>query len=243
MKRLLISLAIAFVLLIPGCDIPGSGTIRIGISTTPGSAVLYLAEASGLFQKYHVDAKIVELQDRYELNDAFVRGDLDAVCISHDQFQAFESLPSLEAGVFMLIGVKNRNSSFGETGDFNGSCLSHEEDVLVGRRGEVMKRRSEWRRLLLAYEHARLLYIGRHSLELKLLVDWKQQSIESMLAEFDQWTVFGALQQDSLLGEGGPYVEHIGRWQGNLNVSSSLAADAEKLMERNGSEIGRHLSR
>ncbi len=61
MKQLVITLSIAVAVLTIGCAIPSRADLRIAISSSPGSSLLYIAQEARLFERYNVHIHIVEL--------------------------------------------------------------------------------------------------------------------------------------------------------------------------------------
>lgn len=230
MKYIAAAFAMASIALISSCDMPEPPAIRIGISQSPGSSVLYLAETTGLFKTYKVDVKLVELTCSHELRAAFASNKLDAVTLPHDQFELAAKESGLEAGVLLLVAAPGDLAVSEHFEHCDSTCRDMEVEVLVGRRGDIMLRRKDWQKVLLAYEHARLLMASGHNKYLSLLAEREHKDISRVSEELSHWQVFGSMQQDSLLGKKGPFAGLQARWQGQVHFSSLVASEAQRLL-------------
>lgn len=230
MKHLVTAIAIALLAAGTGCDVPGRPALRIGISQSPGSAVMYLAQEHHLFEHYLVDVELVELNDGHECWTAFAHDRLDAVVMPYSELAFENQANSNEAGVLMLLASSGRFRDTVAT-NFAGRWKDGELDVLVGSRGDLMQRRVEWQRVLHAYEHARLLLTSGNVDLVKFVAEYEHRPAHEIIAEVKEWQFFGVQQQDSLLSVSGPYKDLKARWQGQFDFSTMPAQKADQLLE------------
>lgn len=230
MKQHVLSFAIASVILATGCDMPGRPALRIGISSSPGSAIVYLAKEAGLFEMYKVDVEIVELTCGHECRTAFVNRQLDAVVMPYSELEQAMHANTSEAGLLMLLAAPKEKTLFQELQSCDHSWRQGDVEILAGSRGDLMQRRQEWQRVLLAYEHARLLLSSGQPNHIALVADREHWEPDAVSAELEHWQVFGIMQQDSLLSKEGPYGELQARWQGQVHFSASVSSKAAKLL-------------
>lgn len=230
MKQHVLSFAIASLIVTMGCDMPGRPALRIGISSSPGSSIVYLAEEAGLFDMYKVDVEIVELSCAHECRAAFIKRQLDAVVMPFQELELATHVNTSEAGLIMLLAAPKTNNTVELSHD--GVCAWPQNDVeiLAGNRGDLMQRRQEWQRVLLAYEHARLLLSSGQSTHIALVAEREHRDATVIANELALWQVFGIMQQDSLLSKDGPYGALQARWQGQVHFSTSVSTKAAKLL-------------
>ncbi len=230
MKQHILSFSIASLIFMMGCGMPGRPALRIGISSSPGSSIVYLAEEAGLFDMYKVDVEIVELSCGHECRSAFVNHQLDAVVMPYHELETATHINSSEAGLLMLLAAPKPNASTLISQACNCEWPQGDVEILAGNRGDLMQRRQEWQRVLLAYEHARLVMSSGQLGNIKSVAEREHRSADEVLSELTNWQVFGIMQQDSLLSKDGPYGALQARWQGQVHFSASVSNKAAQLL-------------
>ena len=141
-------------------------------------------------------------------------------------------MPQLEAGVLLLISAPRDsvyNAGRRDLAQENGQQAC-EIDVLAGKRGDVMQRRADWQKLLMAYEHARLMLCSGLERHMMKVAECEYKSLDILRSELQEWTIFGCMQQDSLIGERGPYSHVDASWQGQVRLSDLVASQSQHLL-------------
>ncbi|MBK8130200.1 MAG: hypothetical protein IPK53_15275 [bacterium] len=201
--------------------------MRIAIAHSPGSSVLYLAQELGMFEKYGVDVELAELNTCCESWECFDEGNCDAAVVSFAEFMSRHS-PTDGSGVLMLLAVPDTSNSAARDSCPKAANCSGEE-ILIGNRSKLMLRRDEWQRVLLAYEHARLLAVSDMSSCVEIVAEREHSAPQDVINNIAAWSLFSIMAQDSLLSRDGPYSHMNAHWQGRLfltsAVSTRLAAD------------------
>ena len=233
MKQLIISLAIAISTVVPGCSIPGKPVLRIAIMRSAGSSVLYVAQEAKLFEKYEVNVQLVEVSSGCESGLALMDGHVDAAVMPGSDLAVIEH-SGAEPGIILLV-----SASFDSL-----SCIRHKgidshwsvgpSEVLAGDRTALMQRREDWERVLLAYEHARLLLAGEPNIEAARIAAREKRLPETVIADLERWEIFSVTNQDSLLSSDGPYAYLNAHWQGRSFLTLSVAKSSNPVSDQNG---------
>ena len=234
MKQLVIILSIAAAALAIGCAIPSRPDLRIAISSSPGSSLLYIAQEARLFERYNVGVHIVELNSPCECALAMHDHQVDAAVIPYDEYVILERSGS-QAGIVMAIAVQGVVDSSSSNKTMKSSWSSSSVEVLAGNRSELAQRRQEWQRILLAYEHARLLMSGEQTLQSQVVAARERRSSESYLVDFKRWNVFDLSQQDSLFRPNGLCNGFNPQWHGKHLIQAATATDFDRFARRNES--------
>ena len=231
MKHIVTAFSMTLLVVLAGCDVPGRPELRIGVLNSPGSAVIHVAAEERLFQRYSVDVVIVELNDGHECWMALANGNLDAAVLPYNELRLENQSNTNDAGILMLLAAACPHPELPD-GLVEQSLWHRDElDVLVGSRGDLMRRRVEWQRILLAYEHARLLLTATQPKQVQLVSEYEHRSVLSIIGDVETWQLFGVQQQDSLLSVNGPYKDMKARWQGQFDFSASIAASPAQSLE------------
>jgi hypothetical protein len=199
-----------------GCSAPGKTTLRIGITESAGATLLYFAEELNLYREYGVNPRIVELPDHDALEHAFNMNQVDAVVLPHERCVSMIKNSHSDAGVLLVLAIA-------KSADSSSRWQTEQEELLLVHRAEVMRRRSEWRDLLEAYEHARLSLTSRPDSIAAALARREHRFPSELAREISMWNFFGVSEQDSLLDFRGELKDLDARWQGNLDFASGSA--------------------
>ncbi len=237
MKQQVILFAIAICTLSSGCSVPDKPALRIAVSTTPGSAVLYLAQEAGLFRQYGVNVQIVELSSGCECSMALADGQVDAVAIPYGELLAMRE-GSASMGILMLLAASNKQMPEYDHVDHNLEWFQGDIEVLTGRRSDLMLRRRDWQQVLLAYEHARLLLTGEREKHAAIIAQRESRSPEEFISDLQRWSLFGVADQDSLLGDNGPFSAMKAHWQGRKFLTA--AATSKLFQDRESETVTAH---
>ncbi|MBL0060157.1 MAG: hypothetical protein IPP40_01315 [bacterium] len=191
-----------------------------------------------MFERYDVRVHIVELNSPCECALAMSDHQVDAVVIPYDDYIAMEKSGS-QSGIVMAVAAPSAADSTLSYYSTNSSWSSKSVEVLVGNRSELMQRRQEWQRTLLAYEHARLLMSGEQNLQGKVVAIRERRSVESFINDFKRWSVFGISQQDSLFLPNGLCAKFNPQWHGKHLLQAAVATDFDRFTSRNESAAAR----
>lgn len=215
---------IALTLMLTGCAMPGKPTLRIAISSSPGSSVLYVAQESGLFRQYDVDVELVELNSGCECMQALAESSVEAAVVPYSEFA---SLPNSGSGILLLLAESQPGDPFPPHNHIRNDWHTSQTELLIGNRSELMTRREDWQRILLAYEHARMLLTGEPEVQARVIAEREQRSSNEVLHDLTQWVYFGLTHQDSLLSDLGPFAALNAHWQGRHFLTSAAASKLE----------------
>ncbi|MCB1059651.1 MAG: hypothetical protein KDB65_05435 [Calditrichaeota bacterium] len=215
---------IVLALILSGCTMSGKSVLRIAISNSPGSSIMYVAQEKKLFRQYEVDIELVELNTGCECMQALSESNVDAAIIP---FSEYSSLPNTGMGVLLLVAVSNNEEQTHLHSHLKNDWQTGHADILVGDRSELMTRRLDWQRVLLAYEHARMLLQGEPDEHSRITAEREHRSIEAVSNDLMHWKVFGITQQDSLLGVGGPFASMNAQWQGRQFLTAAATLRLE----------------
>ncbi len=238
MKQLVITFSIASAFLLCGCAVPSKPDLRIAISGSPGSSLLYIAQEAQLFERYDVHVQLVELNYPCECATAISDRHVDAAVIPYDEFTALEESGST-AGIVMAVAAPCIVDTTLSGEAVETSWKSSSVEVLVGDRAELMQRRQEWQRLLLAYEHARLLMAGEKHLQSQVVAARERRSAESVTSDIERWNIFSIAQQDSLFRLDGRCAEINPKWHGKHLLQAAVSTEFNRFKSRNESAATR----
>lgn len=223
MHKLVITTSMILASLVVGCAPIGEPPLRIAISKTAGSAVFYSAQEHGLFTHYGVEVELVELNSRGESWESFEDGDTDAALMTFEGF-VHGSNPVNEAGILVLIA--SRCDTIPASGIRD--CHNHAEaEILVGSRSAMMARRDDWQRVLMAFEHSRLI-VSADTLGCAVVnISREHCDTTAFLQKMRTWKLHGVMAQDSLLRRSGPFGEMEAYWHGRAFMSQSTTSQID----------------
>jgi hypothetical protein len=229
MKYTYIRIIIAFALLLTGCSVPSRPTLRIAISNSPGSAVLYVAQEAGLYAKYEVDVELVELNSGCECMQALTETNVDAAVVPYAEYV---SIPNMGTGILLLIAESAPKERYLVHNHVRNDWQTSQTEMLVGERSELMTRRVDWQHFLLAYEHARMLMNGEPEIQAKRIAERENRASDEVQHDMSRWSFWGLGHQDSLLSYKGPYAALHAHWQGRQFLTAAAASELDKAATR-----------
>lgn len=223
MKTIVITTCIATLAFISGCAVPRNPALRIAISPSPGSAIFYIAQKAGLFTKYNVAVQIVELNTGCECCLAICDGNVDAVVMPFKELEVLEKSGATASIVMVVANPLTKGEESAD--DLVSQNWEHDDfEILVGNRTDLMRRRQEWQRVLLAFEHARLLLAGEPEVQLAVVAKREHRSNDSVIKDMKKWKIFGVASQDSLFGSEGLYSRLSAKWHGRQFLTSAAVS-------------------
>lgn len=238
MKQLVITVSIATLIVVSGCTFPGEPGLRIAISSSPGSSLLYVAQDAGLFDLYGAKVHLVELNSACESAIALTDNHVDAVVIPFSEYNALAE-SGIMAGIVMTVASPLSVDSTTQTATEGSLWTSHEAELLIAGRSELMTKKQEWQRILLAFEHARLLMVGERSRQTAVVAKRERRMVEKVQFDLDRWNLFGIAHQDSLFSKSGPCASFSAQWHGKHLLHAAVASQFDRFSSANETAAAR----
>lgn len=238
MKQLVITVSIATLIVLSGCSFPGEPGLRIAISSSPGSSILYVAHDAGLFDLYGTKVHLVELNSACECAIALTDHHVDAVVIPFSEYDELKE-SGIMAGIVMAVASPRAFDSTSQTTTDGLLWTSTEPELLIAGRSDLMAKKQEWQRILLAFEHARLLLVGERSRQTAVVARRERRSVEMLLLDLDRWNLFGIAHQDSLFGNDGPCASFSAQWHGKHLLHAAVASQFDRFTSANETAAAR----